>query len=271
MASIPSPRLSTYSNRGRRLSYLEAGPDDSAAAGGAPVLLFLHGFPFSSAMWEPQIAAFAARCRCLAPDLSGFGDSEPTAEVANMADFAADARALLDHAGVERAVVCGVSMGGYVALALAAAAPERLRGLVLANTRAAADTPEEEAGRRALATSPIWSSRRRSTARSAGSSISWHSGLGPRRQRPAATGQQGVSQLSLLMAIDRMGMVAEKGRAFGGKDQPRRTLRAWRPLGPGTTSYVTRSPWFKVRKPSETMAVWWTKMSSPPASGWMKP
>jgi 3-oxoadipate enol-lactonase len=144
----------TYSNRGLRLSYLEAGPADlpsGAAAGGAPALLLLHGFPFSSAMWEPQIAAFSARCRCLVPNLSGFGESEATAEVSRMEHFADDARALLDHAGVDRAVVCGVSMGGYVALALAAAAPERLSGLVLASSRAAADTPAAAEGRLASA------------------------------------------------------------------------------------------------------------------------
>ncbi|HYH44737.1 MAG TPA: alpha/beta fold hydrolase [Thermoanaerobaculia bacterium] len=144
----------TYSNRGLRLSYLEAGPTDlaaGAAAGSAPALLLLHGFPFSAAMWEPQVAAFSARCRCLVPDLSGFGESEPTAEVVRMEDFADDTRALLDHTGVERAVVCGLSMGGYVALALAAAAPERLSGLVLASSRAAADTPAAAEGRLASA------------------------------------------------------------------------------------------------------------------------
>jgi pimeloyl-ACP methyl ester carboxylesterase len=148
----PTPRLSTYSNRGLRLCYLEAGPHEAdAAAGTAPVLLLLHGFPFSKAMWEPQVAAFAGSCRCVVPDLSGFGDSEPTAGVCRMEDFADDARALLDHAGVARAVVCGASMGGYVALALAAAAPERLRALVLAGSRAGADTPAAAEGRHASA------------------------------------------------------------------------------------------------------------------------
>ena len=148
MGTTPPARLCTYSNRGLRLCYLDAGP---AAADNAPVLLLLHGFPFSKAMWEPQVAAFAGTCRCLVPDLSGFGDSAPTEGVCRMEDFADDARALLDHAGVARAVVCGASMGGYVALALAAAAPARLRALVLAGSRAGADTPAAAEGRLASA------------------------------------------------------------------------------------------------------------------------
>jgi 3-oxoadipate enol-lactonase len=146
----PTPRLATYSSRGLRLAYLDAGPAPGAS-GAAPTLLFLHGFPFSKSLWDPQVAALSPTHRCLAPDLAGFGDSEACEGICRMEDYAADALALLDHAGVDRAVVCGLSMGGYVALALAAAAPERLRGLVLADTRAGADSPEAAAGRHAAA------------------------------------------------------------------------------------------------------------------------
>jgi 3-oxoadipate enol-lactonase len=111
---------------------------------GVPLLL-LHAFPLSRRMWRPQLAGLADSCRLLAPDLPGFGGSTPwPAATCRMEDMAAAAVARLDEAGVAAAVVCGLSMGGYVALALYEIFRERVRGLVLADTRAAAD---DEAGR----------------------------------------------------------------------------------------------------------------------------
>jgi 3-oxoadipate enol-lactonase len=117
---------------------------------GVPLLL-LHAFPLSRRMWQPQLAGLADCCRLLAPDLPGFGASPPwpaadgaAAAACRMEDMAAAAVARLDEAGVAAAVVCGLSMGGYVALALCEIFRERVRGLVLADTRAAAD---DEAGR----------------------------------------------------------------------------------------------------------------------------
>lgn len=140
-------QTSTYQSRGRRLAYAEAGA-------GEPLLL-LHAFPLSKEMWEPQLAALAGSYRCLAPDFPGFGDSEPPAgpigEDSGMSGLAADAVALLDHLGVGRAVVCGLSMGGYAALALCEACPERVRALVLADTRSGADAPEAREKRLATA------------------------------------------------------------------------------------------------------------------------
>lgn len=114
---------------------------------GVPLLL-LHAFPLSRRMWQPQLAGLADSCRLLAPDLPGFGDARESgggaAAACLMEDMAAAAVARLDEAGVAAAVVCGLSMGGYVALALYEVFRERVRGLVLADTRAAAD---DEAGR----------------------------------------------------------------------------------------------------------------------------
>lgn len=132
----PPVQLHTFSSRGLRLAYHEAGK--------GPAVLLLHAFPLSKSMWETQIAALAGSYRCLAPDLSGFGDSEPTDGIYSMEDMAADAAALLDHCGVEQAVVCGLSMGGYAALAFCESHAPRVRALVLADTRAGAD---DEAGR----------------------------------------------------------------------------------------------------------------------------
>jgi 3-oxoadipate enol-lactonase len=132
----PTVQLQSFSSRSLRLAYHDAGH--------GPAVLLLHGFPLSKGMWEPQIEALADRYRCLAPDHSGFGDSEPTDHICRMEDMAADAAALLDHCGIHQAVVCGLSMGGYAALAFCEAFPDRLRALVLADTRAGAD---DEAGR----------------------------------------------------------------------------------------------------------------------------
>jgi len=102
-------------------------------------------------MWEPQRSALPIDLRVAAPNHPGFGGSDLSGEVTTMSACATRAVGALDEAGIDRAVVCGLSMGGYVAFELWRRAPERVLGLVLANTRAVADTPEAAAGRRALA------------------------------------------------------------------------------------------------------------------------
>jgi 3-oxoadipate enol-lactonase len=113
-----------------------------------PGLLFIHAFPVDARMWEGQ----AGGSRTVTPDLPGFGGS-PAAEEGVMTMGRGARRCLdtLDQAGLGSAVVCGLSMGGYVAFELWRLAPDRVAGLVLANTRAGADTAEGAAARRALA------------------------------------------------------------------------------------------------------------------------
>jgi 3-oxoadipate enol-lactonase len=114
-------------------------------------LLLLHAFPVDARMWMPQLDAFGERLRVLAPNHPGFGGDQPVPPVMTMELAAGAALRALDDRGVERAVVCGLSMGGYVAFELWRRAPERISGLVLANTRAGADSEEGAANRRALA------------------------------------------------------------------------------------------------------------------------
>ena len=114
-------------------------------------LLLLHAFPLDARMWEPQLSAFSGVLPVIAPHLPGFGGTEPAGEVMTMAAAADRVLAELDRAGVDRAVVCGLSMGGYVAFELWRRARHRFAGLVLANTRAEPDTEEGAANRRALA------------------------------------------------------------------------------------------------------------------------
>jgi pimeloyl-ACP methyl ester carboxylesterase len=126
---------------GATLSWREAGE-------GPDVLVLIHGFPFSSAVWRPQLDAPPAGWRVIAPDLRGFGGSGPLpGNRLPMDVFAQDVIALLAHLGVASAVFCGHSMGGYVTLALMRRAQRQVRGLVLADSRATPDSPEARQGR----------------------------------------------------------------------------------------------------------------------------
>ena len=119
--------------------------------GRGPAVVLLHAFPLSGEMWRPQIDALADRFRVLAPDLPGFGRSPPARGPVSMASFAELSLGLLDAVGVPEAAVVGLSMGGYVALELQALAPQRVRALVLSDTRAHADTADARKAREAIA------------------------------------------------------------------------------------------------------------------------
>ncbi|HEX6283364.1 MAG TPA: alpha/beta fold hydrolase [Pyrinomonadaceae bacterium] len=108
---------------------------------GQPVVL-LHGYPFNRSLWNEQVNALSNSFRVITPDLRGFGESDATPGAATMNRMAQDVAALLDHLEVSRAVIGGLSMGGYVALAFYKQFPSRVRALVLADTRAQADTEE---------------------------------------------------------------------------------------------------------------------------------
>jgi 3-oxoadipate enol-lactonase len=141
--------------RGLEMAYIDSGE--------GPTMLFLHGYPFDKSMWSGQLAAIvAAVFRAIAPDLRGLGETvAPTlvgdsageshrlksVPLATMDEMARDAAALLDYLRVEQAIVCGLSMGGYVAFEFMHLFPARVLGLVLAGTRAPADNEQEKAGR----------------------------------------------------------------------------------------------------------------------------
>lgn len=115
-------------------------------------LVFLHGFPLSHAMWDGQRRAFRRTQRVLIPDLRGFGRSVSSDDVVSMDQFADDIAALLTAVGVTQPItLCGLSMGGYIALAFARRHSTRLGRLVLCDTRAVPDSPEAAEQRRSLA------------------------------------------------------------------------------------------------------------------------
>lgn len=113
-------------------------------------LLCIHGYPLNRRIWQDQWENLGDVARLIVPDLRGHGDSTDSgAAVAphSMELFADDCLRLLDHLGVARALVCGLSMGGYVAFALLRKAPQRVAGLILAATRARPDSPEAQENR----------------------------------------------------------------------------------------------------------------------------
>ncbi len=129
-----------------RLHGVEIGWDDWGR--GAPLLLF-HAFPLDRRMWEAVARRVEHKVRVIAIDFRGLGESEGMGSIEEAAD---DGARLLDHLGIARAMVGGLSMGGYVSMAFARRHPSRMAGLLLADTRSAADSDEGRAAReRAIA------------------------------------------------------------------------------------------------------------------------
>lgn len=116
---------------------------------GEPLLL-VHGFPLSGVMWNPQIEEFKRDYRLIVPDLRGLGQSAagaPTDRFSSVDEYADDLRTLLDTLGLAKVVFVGLSMGGYIAFAFYRRYPERVRALVLCDTRSEADSEETRQNR----------------------------------------------------------------------------------------------------------------------------
>jgi 3-oxoadipate enol-lactonase len=126
------------------LAYSDDGP--------GPVVVLLHGFPLDRTMWAAQQQTVGSIYRVIAPDLRGHGQSAAPDGIYSMEDMAEDVIELLDALKITEPIVLGgLSMGGYVAMALAVRHPKRLRGLMLFDTKAGADTPEAAQAREELA------------------------------------------------------------------------------------------------------------------------
>jgi pimeloyl-ACP methyl ester carboxylesterase len=131
-----------------RLRYLEASPSRAVRPRGT--LLLIHAFPVNARMFEGQLGLSEHGWHVVAPQLRQFdgGDAEPPAS--SLDDYAGDVIDLLDGLRVEEAVIGGVSMGGYIAFAMFRRAPRYFQGLILADTKAEADTPEAVQGRQRM-------------------------------------------------------------------------------------------------------------------------
>ncbi|TMF42156.1 MAG: alpha/beta hydrolase, partial [Chloroflexi bacterium] len=112
---------------------------------GLPVI-FLHAFPLNRSMWEGEMIALLQEqaYRLVSLDWRGFGESDIPNDISPMTLFADDVAALMDLLGIEKAILCGLSMGGYATFAFLRQYSQRIAGLILADTRPGADTPEAQ-------------------------------------------------------------------------------------------------------------------------------
>ncbi len=126
--------MATASVNGINVSYTDSGGD-------GPVVVFSHGYLMDSSMFDPQVAALAPEFRVITWDERGFGGTRATGPFGYW-DSAQDVLGLLDHLGIERAVLAGMSQGGFVSLRAALTAPGRVRALILIDTQAGLENPE---------------------------------------------------------------------------------------------------------------------------------
>jgi 3-oxoadipate enol-lactonase len=118
------------------VSYLDEGTQP-----GVPVI-FIHGFPFNKVTWEEQVDLLKDNYRVLAYDVRGHGDSNPGVQQFSIQQFVTDLFLFMDALYIKKAFVCGLSMGGYIALKAVQQDPDRIAGLILCDTQCAADTEE---------------------------------------------------------------------------------------------------------------------------------
>ena len=126
--------MATATVNGITISYTDSGGD-------SPAVVLSHGYLMDSSMFEPQVAALAPEYRVISWDERGFGDTRATGPFTYW-DSASDVIGLLDHLGIEQAVLGGMSQGGFLSLRAALLAPARVRGLVLIDSQAGLENPE---------------------------------------------------------------------------------------------------------------------------------
>ena len=118
------------------VSYTDHGPED------APVIILIHGFPFNKSMWDIQVEALKENYRVIAYDIRGHGNSDPGVDDFFIEVFVMDLLRLMEKLRIEKSILCGLSLGGYIALNAILKYPDRFDGLILNDTQCIADTPE---------------------------------------------------------------------------------------------------------------------------------
>lgn len=176
------------------LNGVELAYDDSGS--GTPVL-FIHGFPHDRSLWSEQVSALSTHVRCVAPDLRGFGESS-TEGPYSVDQYADDLAQLLNHLSIEQAVICGLSMGGYIAMAMWRRHQHRVLALVLCDTKAGADTDEGRKKRDDL----IATAQREGSAKVAELQLPGMVGKTTREKRPDIVGRaRGMMERSPVPGI----------------------------------------------------------------------
>lgn len=192
------------------------GAVDYDVQGTGPAVLLLHAFPLDRRMWDEQAALLRTAHQVVRVDARGFGGSDEGDGPLTMERIADDAVAVLDHLGVGQAAACGLSMGGYAAFALVRRHPSRLRALVLADTKAPADTAETRAGRSALAEKVL----KEGAAAAADANLPKLLGATTHRERPAV-----VARVRDLVLSQRPRAIANALAGLAGRADSTPTLR----------------------------------------------
>jgi 3-oxoadipate enol-lactonase len=115
--------------------------------GNGPAMVLVHGYPLDRTIWTQVLPLLSDKVDLITPDQRGFGRSEPVSSFYSVHDMAGDIKSLLDHLQVEKAIIAGHSMGGYVALAFAESWPERVVGLALVASRVTNDNQTQKENR----------------------------------------------------------------------------------------------------------------------------
>lgn len=118
------------------VTYNDEGPTE------APVIIFIHGFPFNKSMWDIQMEALKTSHRVISYDVRGHGNTKSEKTDFSIDLFVEDLINLMDNLKFDKVILCGLSMGGYIALSAIKKYPQRFDGLVLCDTQCIADTPE---------------------------------------------------------------------------------------------------------------------------------
>ena len=118
------------------VNYTDAGPDE------APIIIFIHGYPLNKSMWDKQVDALMGNFRVIAYDIRGHGESDAGNEAFSINLFVADLIGFMDALRIHKVSLCGLSMGGYIALKAIESYPERFEAMVLCDTTCSADSPE---------------------------------------------------------------------------------------------------------------------------------
>ncbi len=136
--------MKTITENGRDISITANGITmcyDDLGAGTIPVI-FIHGFPFDKSTWKPQLESLSKNRRVISYDIRGFGKTTGGTETISITLFADDLVKFMDALSVKKAIVCGLSMGGYILLNACSRYPERFEAIVLSDTQCIADSPE---------------------------------------------------------------------------------------------------------------------------------
>jgi len=132
---IEENKVTTLSNN-LKVSYSDNG------LGGVPILIFIHGFPFNKSMWYNQMTELMEEFRVISYDIRGHGNTDNGAADFSIDLFAEDLIGFMDALKIDKTILCGLSMGGYIALNAVTNFPERFTALILSDTNCIADTPE---------------------------------------------------------------------------------------------------------------------------------